>query len=88
VLEFHKFFVYMSKFLMDCGLPRYFFDEYTKLGVRPQDIYRTTDEHRIAVMTLAIALTKVMSENMDVLSENIGKQLNKIRPQRREATLH
>lgn len=79
LLEFHKFLVYLSKFLIDCGLPRYFFDEYTEFGVRPQDIHRTNEEHRHAIMILAISLSKVLSENMDVLAESFVLKMKTLR---------
>jgi hypothetical protein len=79
LLEFHKFLVYLSKFLIDCGLPKYFFDEYKELGCRPQDIHRTNEDHRQAIMILAIALSKVLSENMDVLSESFVLKMKTLR---------
>jgi hypothetical protein len=63
LIQIHQLLIYLMRFLLDIGAPKYYFEEYSKLGVSPHHIHRTKAEHKYAMFLLVHSLSRVLAEN-------------------------
>lgn len=67
----HQMMLYLSKMLIDNGMPRSYFEEYTSLNISPHHIHKRKIEHKYAVLVLSKCVSKALSEN-DVVPTGIA----------------
>lgn len=75
LIHLHQLFVYLSKFLMDNGVPKNFFDEYSSLGISPHHIHKTKAEHKYAIFMLAWSVSNVLAENNEIVPRRVANRL-------------
>ncbi len=60
LIYLHQLLLYLSKFLMDNGAPKSYFEEYKKLNISPHHIHKRKVEHRYAVFVLSKCISDVL----------------------------
>lgn len=78
LIHLHQLLVYLMKFLVDNGVPRSFFEEYTNLSISPHHIHRTKSEHKYAVFMLAWSISQVLAENNEIIPRNVANRLGEL----------
>lgn len=78
LIYLHQLFIYLMKFLVDNGVSKEYFIEYTELGISPHHIHRTKAEHKYAVFLLASEISGVLAENNEIIPRGIAKRLKEI----------
>ncbi len=77
LIYLHQLMLYFSKFLMDNGAPKSFFEDYKKLGISPHHIHKRKIEHKYAVFVLSTCISSVLAEHR-VVPIGIADKLNEI----------
>lgn len=78
LIHLHRLLIYLMRFLIDNGVSKTFFKDYTKLNISPHHIHRTKSEHKYAVFVLAGKISKVLAENGDIIPRSIANRLGEI----------
>lgn len=78
LIHLHRLLIYLMKFLVDNGVSKSFFNDYTALNISPHHIHRTKAEHKYAIFTLAWGISKVLAENSDVIPRGVANRLGEI----------
>ncbi len=77
MIYLHQLLLYLSKFLMDNGAPKSYFDEYRNLNISPHHIHKRKVEHRYAVFILSKCVASVLAEH-GVVPKGIADKLDGI----------
>ena len=78
LIHLHRLLIYLMKFLIDNGVSKSFFDDYTRLNISPHHIHRTKAEHKYAIFTLAWGISNVLAENSDIIPRSVANRLREI----------
>ncbi|MFQ5814932.1 MAG: UPF0058 family protein [Candidatus Hydrothermarchaeaceae archaeon] len=73
LIYLHQLMLYLCRFLMDNGVPKSYFDEYTSLNISPHHIHKRKIEHKCAVLTMSKCISEALSENDIVPRGIVGK---------------
>jgi hypothetical protein len=66
------------KFLIDNGVSKSLFKDYTALNISPHHIHRTKAEHKYAIFILAWRISKVLADNSDMIPRSVANRLGEI----------
>lgn len=78
LIHLHQLLIYLMKFLIDNGVSKSFFEEYTNLGILPHHIHRTKSEHKYAIFVLAHGISNVLAENNEIIPRNVANRLGEL----------
>jgi len=78
LIHLHRLLIYLMKFLVDNGVSKSFFNDYTTLNISPHHIHRTKAEHKYAIFVLAWGISKVLAENSDIIPRSVANRLGEI----------
>ncbi len=78
LIHLHRLLIYLMKFLIDNGVSKSFFKDYTALNISPHHIHRTKAEHKYAIFVLAHGISKVLAENSDIIPRSVANRLGEI----------
>jgi|Deesub1362B_J571_1020462.scaffolds.fasta_scaffold03888_2 hypothetical protein len=84
LIYLHQLFIYLMKFLVENGVSKEYFREYTELGISPHHIHRTKAEHKYAVFLLASEISDVLAENNEIVPRSIAKRLKEMADRAKE----
>jgi len=77
LIYLHQMMLYVSKLLIDNGMPKSYFEEYTKLNISPHHIHKRKIEQKYAVLTMSKCISEAMSEN-DVMPQGVVGNFNRL----------
>jgi hypothetical protein len=63
------------KFLVDNGVSKSYFKDYTELGISPHHIHRTKAEHKYAIFVLAWGISNVLAKNNEIIPRSVSNRL-------------
>ncbi len=75
LIHIHQLFIYLMKFLVDNGVSKSYFDEYTSLNISPHHIHKRKIEHKYAVLVLAAGISTVLAENEEIVPKSVASRL-------------
>ncbi|MBI5253129.1 MAG: UPF0058 family protein [Euryarchaeota archaeon] len=78
LIHLHQLLIYLMKFLIDNGVSKSFFEEYTNLGISPHHIHRTKAEHKYAIFVLASGISNVLAENNEIIPRSVANRLGEL----------
>lgn len=78
LIHLHRLLIYLMKFLIDNGVKKSLFKDYTTLNISPHHIHRTKAEHKHAIFVLACGISKVLAENGDIIPRSVAARLGEI----------
>lgn len=78
LIHLHQLLMYLMRFLMDNGVPKSFFEEYTEIGISPHHIHKTKTEHKYAIFVLSSAISNVLSENSETVPRGATTRLKRL----------
>lgn len=78
LIHLHRLLIYLMKFLVDNGVSKSFFKDYTTLNISPHHIHRTKAEHKHAVFVLSWRISKVLAENSDIIPRSVAIRLREM----------
>ncbi len=78
LIHLHRLLIYLMKFLIENGVSKSFFDDYTALNISPHHIHRTKAEHKYAIFVLAWRISNVLAENSDAIPRSVAGRLSEI----------
>ncbi len=78
LIHLHRLLIYLMKFLIDNGVKKSLFKEYTTLNISSHHIHRTKAEHKHAIFVLAFGISKVLAENGDIIPRSVAASLGEI----------
>ena len=78
LIHLHRLLIYLMKFLIDNGVSKSFFDDYTMLNISPHHIHRTKAEHKYAIFILAWGISNVLAEDSDIIPRSVANRLREI----------
>jgi hypothetical protein len=78
LIHLHRLLIYLMKFLIDNGVSKSLFKDYTALNISPHHIHRTKAEHKYAIFILAWRISKVLADNSDMIPRSVANRLGEI----------
>ena len=78
LIHLHRLLIYLMKFLIDNGVKKSLFNEYTALNISPHHIHRTKAEHKHAIFVLAWRISNVLAKNSDIIPRSVASRLREI----------
>lgn len=75
LIHLHQLFIYLMKFLVDNGVSKSYFDEYTSLNISPHHIHKRKIEHKYAVLVLASGISGVLADNQEIVPRSVASML-------------
>lgn len=75
LIYLHQLMLYLCRFLMDNGVPKSYFDEYTSLNISPHHIHKRKIEHKYAVLMLASGISNVLADNQEIVPKRVANRL-------------
>ncbi len=62
--------LYLSKLMIDNGMPKSYFEDYIKLNISPSHIHKRKIQQKYAILTMSKCISEALSEN-DVMPQGI-----------------
>ena len=78
LIQLHVLFLNIKEKLERLSNDATLFEEYQKLGVFPTEIYKTKEQHKIAVLTLAKKFASIMADEKNSELDKIAMRLAKM----------
>jgi hypothetical protein len=78
LIHLHRLLIYLMKFLIDNGVKKSLFKDYTALNISPHHIHRTKAEHKYAIFVLSSRISNVLAKNGDIIPRSVAERLGEI----------
>ncbi len=77
LIYLHQMMLYLSKLLIDNGVPKSYFNEYTELNISPHHIHKKKIEQKYAILTISKCISEALSEN-DVMPGGVVNNFDRL----------